>query len=341
MINRKKGSEQLKHQMVDIYIHDSLSGIKRRGKDPEDTRQQLSIRSHLHLMVLTSNEYSLQTLKGHLGDFKCDGRFHPGDRQPNYGSKWIRWFRHGIFMNIFTNPVYPFLPLCYVEIHQKGNFIMGRYKRFVSELASTFPSLKVAKVEYANDVYCLNPSASRDLFEAIRRFLYVPYQRSAVLDYGDQLVDLYGESNRVYRVGNRIVYERGKDGDKSGEGWAIDVLDRVRLEHSAKRRQLMKNGISTISDFVKNPKFYELNKNIYRFVNFTGSNCLPKVYDAYNSDSGMVDSFEGEYIYHRNAKTVKNIGQYTIDTSDFKEVLSTLHECWSRFDRNWQGHIIC
>lgn len=334
--DRKRRSEQIKQQTVNIYLDDSLSGIKRKGKDPEDIRKPLDIRSHLHLIVLSSDrkrgKYDYAYLTTKLGKLKVDNTFIPERRQPQYGMQLMKNFGNGIAVNVFVNPLDPFLPPCYMEIHLKNNPKIERVKNFLIDLADKFPALNVSKIEYANDIYCLNSKTAREVYEVIRRHLYVPYQRT-IRDYGEQIGVKYGKMNRVYRIGDTKMYERGKDSKKCGEGWPDECLDRIRLEHTACRRQLKNHDICTIGDLIKNPKFFELNKKVYGFKNYKKSDKLPRFYDSFNSAPNNIDSFQAEHLFHK--KHIKNIGQYVEDTPNFKKLKSTLFDCWSYFDKTW------
>lgn len=336
-INRGKISEQIKRQTVDICIDDALSGIKRRGKDPEDSQRPLMIHCHLDLIKM-SGQYNYKYLQEKLGPLKVDDEFVPDERSPNYRTKLMRSFKEGIYMNIFVNPVENYFPYCYMEIHQKNTLGINKIKRFITCLDRDFPRLNVSGVEYANDIYCLGSDAAMDIYDALQRHYYVPYLREMPEpDSNGKKKKKKKKTNRVCHVGSDKIYERGNNQKKHGEGWSIKYLDRIRIEHTANRQQLINHGIIEIGDLLKNAKFFELNKRAYRFVNFKKSDILPKYYDSYNSNPLYPNSFQAEFIFHRKNETVKNIIQYIADTPHFEELVSTLSDCWVRFDRSWES----
>jgi hypothetical protein len=340
-IDRARDSEGIKKQTVAQYIDGTLGDIERIGGHPDNRQLPLKIYSHLHLIVL-SGYYNYKDLKEKLGRLKVDKEFVPGERQPNYTAKAIRNFKYGISVDCFYNPIDPFFPFCLVEIHQRNSPPKGILKEFLMKLYKDFPGLKVSGVEYGNDIHCTDSGAVEELQWLLTRHLYIPYQRSIgdSEKKGNKNKKIrsgknYGRKNRVLRMGDYFkMYERGRDPNKWDDHWVIEDCDRVRLEHTADRRKLLNHGIDTIGDLAKNPKFFDLNKGVYHFVNFAGSDKLPSMYDDYNSDPTNLDCFQAEHICRRS-KT-KNIKQYVRDTPEFAELLSALHNSWINYDKKWQ-----
>ena len=117
----------------------------------------------------------------------------------------------------------------------------------------------------------------------------------------------------------------------------MEDVDRVRLEFSAPRRVLVNHGVDTIADLIRLPQFYEINKNIYKFMHFKGSKKLPKLGQDYTmpDNNGNVGCFQSEVIGHRN--NVKNIAHYMENTEEFEVLKSALRNAMRRFDFEWIG----
>jgi len=119
----------------------------------------------------------------------------------------------------------------------------------------------VSSVEYTLDLFCNRPTEVENLLMMMRRSLYIPYQKSARIigehtsKWGDP-----SRMNSVYHLRLNKLYERGDDNTKTKEGWRFHDLNRVRLEHTAKRRELRKHGISSITDLIQDCRFNEINK---------------------------------------------------------------------------------
>ncbi len=339
-----KMCEGLRMTMMHGFIDGALSGIARRGGDPynPNRREPLDVRSHIDLIVLSGN-YNYLQLKEKLGELKVDESFIPAQRQPNYTQKAVRTFENGICLDCFYNPVDSFYPWCLLEVHQQNTPAMEYLKGFLVRLDQDLPMLNVSSVEYGNDIHCPDSKDVSEVSNIITRHLRIPYQRSIrnltrkASDDTDEMEGgkKYGRMNSVFRIGNHFkIYERGEDPKRYDDYWSLDDCDRVRLEHTAKRPELMKHHIGTIGAFSKHPNFYEINRNLYHFVHFDGTDKLPRFYDDYNSDPENPGCFMAEQMYYR--KKIKNINQYIHDTPRFAELLSAMRNSRIAYDEKWR-----
>jgi hypothetical protein len=258
---------------------------------------------------------------------------------PNYDKRWIKQSPE-FQINIYTYPKGrrpPFL----IEIIPTEKATFNDWKELLKFIHLWFPSLKVSTVDYAIDMYCYDFKAAEKLFRIQLKHLFVPYQRQAFIFGGD--VVQYGNQTRmnsVCRIDDAKIYERGPDKKKNGLSWIMEDVDRVRLEYSASRKVLVNHGISVVGDLIRHPQFYEINKNIYKFMHFNGSKKLPKLGQDYTmpDENGNIGCFQSEVIGHRN--NVKNIRHYMADTEDFEVLKSALWNAMRKFDLEWVGGIL-
>jgi hypothetical protein len=340
MLSRKKISGGVKEAHAGYGIGYTIDGIKRESGDPKDWNSPLRITAFLHKVVMSGPPGNVQEDYNKLwtvfdGLF-VDETFVSVERMPNYRTRWIKQSPE-FQINIYTNPTArrpPFL----IEIIPAEKATLSDWKKSLKFINLWFPNLKVTTVDYAIDEHCYDFRAAEKLFRIQLKHLYIPYQRSVnflggdIVEYGDRT-----RMNSVCRIDDVKMYERGPDIKKKGAGWITADVDRVRLEYSAPRRVLVKRGISVIADLIRHPQFYEINKNIYKFMHFDGSKKLPKLgQDFTMSDrNGNVGCFQLEVIGHRN--NVWNIAHYMKHTGDFEVLKSALWDAMRRFDFEWIG----
>lgn len=271
-----------------------------------------------------------------FGELYVDENFVPSERMPSYRTRWIK---QSLEFQIFVY-VYPIghRPPYMIEIIPREHASINDWKDLFKKLHLWFPKLKVSTVDYAIDEHCYDFRAVEKLFRIQLKNLYIPYQRNVHFRGGDWAD--YGNRARVncvYRIDDVKMYERGPDQKKNSEGWIMEGVDRVRLEYSAPRRVLVDHGISDIGDLVRQPRFYGINKNVYKFKCFNGSKKLPGLGQDYTiSDKyGNVGCFQSEIIGNRN--NVKNIGHYLKDIDAFEALKSALWDAMQRFDLKWGG----
>lgn len=330
--NRKKARDELGLRTVESYIRIGLDGIKKL----DNSNSPFNIEPKIHRMRV-SGKYGIKILREHLGKLYTNKKFIPKYRMPNYQK--MHFGKHSNFrLVIFTEPIKPKMPICYIEIHPQGDILMKEYKEFLLWLNKALPGLNVSSVEYANDQYCTNPEAVEELFNLEKRFLYIPYKRGVTLYNGEFLkLGKNVSMNSTYRVGDVKIYERGPDKEKKGKGWVKNKTDRVRLEYTAPRKKLKDSGIKTLTNFISSPEFYQINKGIYNFKYFDGSKKLPKIWEDYLTEdkNGNCGIFQLEFILQK--KKVKNMGQYLKDVPQFDEFKSRLENEWQRFNQEWSS----
>lgn len=318
----------------------AIDGIRKESGDPEDWNAPLSVNAFIHKIVLSGLWGNVQDDYNKLwAMFDCpfvDETFVSKERMPSYRTRWIK--KSPQFQtNIYTKPTVRSSPFL-IEIIPTDQATHTDWIKFLQFIHQWFPILKVSTVDYAIDEHCYDFKAAEKLFRTQLKYLFIPYQRSVnflggdLVEYGDRT-----RMNSVCRIKNTKLYERGPDIKKNGKGWSMKDVDRVRLEYSAPREVLLKKGISFISDLIRHPQFYEINKNIYRFKHFSGSKKLPKLGQDYamSNKNGNIDCFQSENIGHRD--NVKNIARYRKNIEDFDALKTALWDSMRRFDSEWVG----
>ena len=278
------------------------------------------------------------------------GRFHE-DQQNNwlkdskgeirYDKKYVKKFPN-FDISIFVNPKKPFLPHCYVQINPMKDISISTHKEFLIQFVKWFPDLQTSRVEYALDIFYFPDAISiTNFYYNIRRHLYVPYQKKVRTMGG--IKEKFGkkfEMNLVSRFGDdHKAYERGPDKLKNPDDyWMETDLDRVRLEYTADRNSLLKNEISSLSDLIKNPKFFQMNIGRWRFQQFKkSSKNLPSPWEPFTAldESGFSGSFQIEYIQARKDGIVKNLGQTREDVMAFSKIVYDMAITMKDFDDLW------
>jgi len=305
----------------------------------------------IHRMRL-SGRYDYGKLEKKVGrKLRIDETYSPKERMPNYKTKAYLQTQ-AWNLTIFLDPVSPFLPPCIIEFSYPT-------KEFLAWLCKLLPGLNVSWVEYALDIYCCDPLEVESLFWVLRRYLYVPYQKST-RQYGglyfkagergkirripsdmqeaeDGEEHKQSEEGAVFRVGPMKLYKRGPDKQKHRNSWFFEQVDRVRLELTSTGYYLQKHKLQSLKDFIPHPRFKPMCENLINFKRFR-ERCkgLPKEWEAYSAEDrdGNPGSFQQEYIQARQKKG-KNLTNRIEDAKGFEEFKSMLISAMDGFDRKW------
>jgi hypothetical protein len=298
--------------------------------------------ARLHRINLSSDEHGYKELLK-LGDFKDASNF--GWQNPNYDRKYTRHSKD-FSLNAFVNPKKRYRPRMMVYIYPRKDLSPEEHKRFLNQLNSSLPRLKVSSVEYAVDLFCKSPDTVRGLFEVIIKYLYIRSQREIIIIDNSE----NRHSNRLYRIGKYYkMYERGKDIHKQREkGWHVKDLDRVRFEFTADREKLKEREIKTLEDLIDDPKFIYLNFKKYLFRQFKYTKRsrkllgpygkrLPAPYERYKAKdkSGVSGTYHSEYFKLKEKLT--NYPDYIMETYFFDALESLLYEAMGNFGIEWRG----
>jgi hypothetical protein len=141
--------------------------------------------------------------------------------------------------------------------------------------------------------------------------------------------------NLICRVSDVKFYERGPDHKRKDLQWALADTDRIRLEHTARRKTLRRHEIYELSDFIAKPQFHEINKNLYAFKYFDGSRKLTRFWNPYRTTDAKGNSGCFQLELHRHRHTVRNIHQYMRDLYLLDELKSDLRRAMIAFDAQW------
>lgn len=295
-----------------IEINYLLRKLRKRG----------DIRANLHKISLSGMQ-CFKEIENALGDLFMEKKFEPEKRMPNYKKQYLK--RIGpVLLAIFLEPKSPFLPKCYLEFVTPDELIPAEIKTFLAKLNNKLPCLKVSRVEYTLDIFHANPNVRKKLFILLQTFLSIPYQRKV------RLMENEITGARTFIIGRTRIYERGPDEKRIKHSWHQNDINRIRIEWTSDRRQLLKNGIGKLHDFLKSPKFHSSHKDRYQFKHFKHKR-LPKYYQRYNTNS-----FHKEKEMH--LKKIKNIYQYIKDFKPLDPLKIWLRRAMKQFDEEWQNN---
>ena len=340
--DRKKHSAELRQRVGESRISSALEYIRRKKGYAGEQHEPYDIRPFIHRIILSGSrrccEGSYQILFDAFGGFIKDPTFEPEKRMPKYEDKWIRTTKE-FQINAFIDPLKYYFPFFLLEINTH-DASPEDLKSFLHSTDLKLPGLLISSADYTLDIFCNDSLAAQCLFAEFMRHLHIPYQRGGKLTGDDLMTWGSNTMNAAFRIGQAQFYERGPDRKKEGDAWHIKDVDRVRLEYTAWRRIFQKKGISTLRDFIKRPKFYDINKGLYNFRHFIHSRKLPKFFEDYKhaDPNTSLESLHLELKHHRG--TTKNINQYLHIMRAFNPLREDLLTAMKDFDRDWRGYSI-
>lgn len=299
-------------------------------------------------------EYDYEYFKEKLGSIGINNDFDPEKRMPNYKQQLILTSAL-VTINIYIYPINNRPAYC-MEVTPDGDITIVEYMEILAALNEILPDMKVSSVEYALDLVCKKPSEVENVFMLIRRFLYIRNHKKSRL-IGEQMVNWGNESrmNSVFHLVRTKVYERGPDNKKTKDYWHFRDLDRVRLEHTAKRKELRRHGIDRLTDLINDCRFFKINNGIYRFMSFEKTKKLPKYW---HWDSKIEQDENGKEVYVdldgystkdkngntgafqlENAKRIKDVSNIAYNREPLKMfnwLIESLESKMLSYDKDWR-----
>jgi hypothetical protein len=326
----KKSKPTRKQDFADQLPKRQYESSLRESVDKYNIRK---IVSRLH-KINFSGRYNYPELNEKIGPFFDDTKNNW--MRKSYAKKYVRKFPN-FNVSVFVNPI-EIRPPCYLQITPMKDITIATYKEFLIQLATWFPDLQTSRVEYACDIFYTPDAISiTDFYDNIRRHLYVPYQKEVRTLGG--ITEKIGKNIVTHFGGDHKAYERGADILKNSDDyWMETDLDRVRLEYTADKKFLRKNGISSLFDLIKNPKFFKININRWRFQQFKESaKGLPSPWQPFTAQDKdeFSGSFQSEYLKAKEDGIVKNPAQAKEDVPAFFAIVYDMALSMSRFDDLW------
>lgn len=285
----------------------------------------------IHMICLTGGYQK----KG-ISDFfdKLAFKKYDIDRFENYEYGAFKKLQGG-FLTVKASPLEGYLPQCIIETTNPTHEMLYC-------ILKKFPELSVSKAEYTVDIVYSSPQDVRKYFYLIRRYAYFPHVRKKNIILLTHHKNLKRSAvNMSLYAGAIKIYERGKDDHKTvynklDKGWSYDDLDRVRIEVTAKREILKKNGLRNLNNFVESVKFQKIFMKRIHFKRFIESaKKVPNQYAYYRTkdikghSAALYAEIEGaKKIYKNPLQYLKNVKKFEI----FKKILvSHIKE----FENNW------
>jgi hypothetical protein len=291
------------------------------------------VNARLHSIVLSAgeeyrDEYDVNYLKEALKNPWFDENFIPEDRGCTYKAKFIKQSKN-FQINLFVGRM-GYQPYFQIEIHHKTDNNPKNLKNLLIEIDNKIPGIRVSKVEYTIDQCCYEPHDVANLFLVERFSLYDPDQKGKVqqLEGGESSHDGSSRNSLIWHLGDKNkIYERGDDKKKKKKTWDYYDFNRVRLEHSADRRELFGNSIDTLKDLINGPKFYETYCNYWNFRRFKDSNSKIRIMEWEKA------ALPFQYLI-RNTKLV-NPSQYTEMVDELASLQEKINNAMKVFDKEW------
>ena len=301
-----------------------------------------AINPHIHRLVLTGKRYLFRDLEKFFYQLSTG-------HDPHHNSFYQRTsfgYHNGKRWTVLTNPMSGYMPQCKL-------WTVGIEPEDLYDLALAFPRLIVECAEYALDFMCDEPEHVRSVFNLIKRNSYVPYLRPdkfALYDHSE---------NCTLHLGNYKIYERGPDDAATyvmendstirRTTWAFNVLDRVRIELTARSRLLINNFTREIDTFCACPSFDGIRftpngRPRLRFVKFKDGTAAeyPKEYDPYEEEQLNIDGFprsiQNELFFLRDLNP--RASSKLINDDGFHWLRIRMKQAVAAFDSNWRRRVI-
>lgn len=240
------------------------------------------------------------------------------------------------YLTVFFNPIKSYFPPCMIQT-------AASRKPFLTKIAELLPKMKLSMVEYAADIYCQHNIGASLLFWILKRYVYVPYEGNSML-YGGQEVD-GSNMSFVCRIGSVKFYQRGEDENKieipgtNKRGWHEDKFNKVRLEYTAEGNILQQNGLITLEDLIKAPKFRQIFSKKIKFKKFIDTaGRFPRYWEGYSAEDlqGNSGTFHDEYLKTYKAG-IKNLSQYIVDDDTLSQLNDRIQAEIAKFDLEWSN----
>lgn len=219
-------------------------------------------------------------------------------------------------------------PRCMIETSSPS-------KSLFLKLATALPLLKVTSFELAFDLHCKGYDRedqlmnTKMLFDVISRFLFIPWtvSRERV-----RFCEPDPEMNVTYYVGDWTLYLRGRDENRTGNGWLMRDVEFVRLERTVTTSKLF------LQQFVDNGLDVE---KVLKSLSFKkpkdGVRCMPSETGPYltEDEKGNCGSIQLEYFAVKDR--VKNPRKLVMEKTNFRELKEILSEAGTLLTQVWKG----
>lgn len=338
---RAEMKDALGSQLVCSIVETALEGIV-RGPAPDESLC-FGIRPKIHQMRL-SGQHDYNALEKAFGkSLWVDNSYSHEAVDRKFKTKVIVNLPYLPFrVSVFVNPIYgPPMPKCSIQISPTEMAMLRDYKDLLELFNEKLPMLEVTSMELATDQMCLGSEEAEILFHVEMRHFFISRQQKISL-VGERQANM-GKKNRlnfVYHASNQDkIYERGPDEDKGDEGgWDIEDCDRVRLERTVPKYALRNLGINTLSDFIGNPRFYDLIHGRFEFRQFENSDSLPKPWEQYDTpdENGNVGMFLLEHRKHRQDRK-DYVRRHMTHNEQFNPLLDAIYKAWGELEEQWRS----
>jgi hypothetical protein len=301
-----------------------------------------NIQAKLHRITITGNT-TVEKIEEVIGPLYPNyDYYHRKDKDYDKMSETV-W--NGINFQVKMEPSKLFKPKLMIQFTPPEGILAKEYRYLLLKLKNTFDEFNLHTVEYAIDIYQPDRQLVDTLFWVLKKYLFISKKRIPAILY--QKLEPSEETtaeessteettNKTYMVSmfNKI-YERGDDEDKENEGWNDKSINRVRLEHTSEREELLQYGLKLFQDLLADCKFVEINGDIWKFKKFDDSRKFPNSIHFYQDN----DAFQDIYIVAR--KKGERPDKYIVDVDDEElfRLKRIIVDAMKSFDREWRDSV--
>ena len=309
------------------------------------------IEAKIHMITITGN-INVKEIENKLGTLTPNNDYYHSKDKTYDKMAEVTYDSHKF--QVFEEPLEPYIEQkIKVQITPPEGISVMKHKYFLTGLIDIFNTFNISIVEYAIDIYQPDRELVDILFWVLKKYLFISGSRTLPIlykksipeetgkeedmteeDMTEEDITEEGTTNKTYYVSiSSKVYERGDDEKKENKGWDDKSINRVRLEHTADRDELVEYGFNLFPDFLADCKFVEINKDIWDFKVFEKYSKFPRVIDVYPDD----DSFQNLYIAAREKD--ERPDKYIVDV-DYEELLllkKRIFEAMESFDEAWKA----
>lgn len=310
--------------------------LKRRKKSILHDLRKVEIKIH---RIILRGDYHSPELHNRLGKYKVLNKYEHGSenqRRSSYQIFAVKQFPETkLTIHTYLDKDRQFLPKTILETSYPS-------KQFLAHLCLIMPDLYVVSAEYTIDLLFNNPYHVMKYFRLLRRYMYAPFQRKCITLTKGRLASKGREQNAVTRMEKVKIYERGPDEKREYYYWLVSDLDRIRIEYTAKRRDLQKLDIDSLAEFIKNPHFNSIMNNKFSFKAFRRNKYLLGEYDKYKTkdERGHKGAFQTEHIaithINKDHKIISNLSQYLVTVKEFLPLNELIFEKIHSFEKRWK-----
>ena len=295
------------------------------------------IEAKIHRVTITGN-CELDKMEEVIGQLDPNHDYYHSEDKDYHKMSETVW--NGFNFQVFTEPSRQYKPKMKVQFTPPDGISAKEHKAHLLNLSNIFNNFSLSIVEFAVDIYQKDRQLVDTLFWVLKKYLFIRKKRIPPILY--QNTELSEDTsteettNKTYKVSTFTkIYERGDDEEKENEGWKDNSINRVRLEHTSERAELLGYGLNLFKDLLADCKFVEINGEIWKFKKFDDSRKFPKPIQFYPENDAFQDIYKVEG--KKGRRPDKHIGD--VDDEDLLLLKGWISDAMKSLDDDWGGSV--